>query len=124
MLRFGQVQGNIPDIPGAGVPEGARYYIPAMPIEQQRAIAAQQARHVNGAIKPPATPPIFWSPKKPVTDLQKLRSTMIFIISTAGVCSQAGWNPIAQIMCASGLALGSLAISKPAFIAIFRMFAG
>ena len=121
MLRFGQVQGNIPDIPGAGVPEGARYYIPAMPIEQQRAIAAQQARHVNGAIKPPATPPIFWSPKKPVTDLQKLRSTMIFTVSTAGVCSQAGWNPIAQIMCASGLPLGSLAISKPA---IFRMFAG
>ena len=122
---IGKVQGNIPNIPGAGVPaEGAQYYISAMPIEQQRAIAAQQARHVNGSIKVPAGPPTFWSPKKPVTDMQKLCSTMIFLVSTAGVCSQAGWNPIAQVMCASGLALGSLAIFKPTFMTIFRLFTG
>ena len=101
-------------------PLNKNLYIPAMPIEQQRAIAAQQARHVNGSIKVPAGPPTFWSPKKPITDMQKFRSTMIFLVSTAGVCSQAGLNPIAQVMCASGLALGSLAISKPTFMALFR----
>jgi hypothetical protein len=118
------IQGSILDIPGARVPEGPRYYIPAMPIEQQHIIAAQQARHVSGPVKLPASPPVFWLPKKSMTDMEKFRSTMIFIMSTAGVCSQAGWNPIAQIMCASRLAFASFSISKPLFVAIFKTFAG
>jgi len=121
---IGQIQGNIPDVPGAGVPGGPSYYIPRMPIEDQRRLAAQQARHVNGDIKPPATPPVFWSPKQPKSDFQKLRSTAIFIVSAAGVCSQAGWNPIAAVMCGAGLALSSLAISRPAFFMIVRLITG
>ena len=123
---IGDIKGHVPNVPGGEVPEVPRCFIPAMPIEQQRLIAAQQAGQLGGHLNPqrPASPPTFWSPKAPVTDMQKFRSTLIFIISTAGVCSQAGWNPIAQIMCASGLALSSLAISKPAFIAMFRMFGG
>ena len=98
-----------------------------MPIEQQqRLIAAQQAGQLGGHFNPqrPSSPPTFWSPKVPVTNRQKLRSTLIFIVSTTGVYSQAGWNPIAQIMCTSGLALVSLMISKSAFIALFRIFGG
>lgn len=115
---IGNIAGQVGDIPGP-VPEIPRCYIPAMPIEQQRLIAAQQAGQ-----RGPANPPIFWTPPKPVTDMQKLRSTAIFLVSTAGICSQAGWNPIAQFMCAAGLALSSFGVSKTVFFAIFRTLAG
>ena len=125
---IGELQGHVPNVPGGGVPEGnTRCFIPAMPIEQQRLIAAQQAGNIGPGH--PGAPngnnsPIFWAPKPPVTDVQRLRSTAIFLLSTAGVCSQAGWNPIAQVMCAAGLALSSYAVSKNVFIAVFRSLSG
>ena len=115
---IGNIAGQVKDIPGP-VPEIPRCYIPAMPVEQQQLIAAQQAGQLGQA-----NSPTFWVPPKPVTDMQKLRSTAIFLVSTAGICSQAGWNPIAQFMCAAGLALSSFGISKTVFFAVFKTLAG
>jgi len=114
---IGNIQGHVPNIPGPE-PGNQRFCIPAMPVEQQRLIAAQQSGQIGPM--PGSNSPIFWTPKRPVTDMQKLRSTMIFILSTAGICSQAGWNPIAQFMCAAGLGLSSYAVSKQVFFAIFK----
>ena len=121
---IGNIAGQVKDIPGP-VPEIPRCYIPAMPVEQQQLLARQQAGQI-GAMgeRGPANAPIFWTPPKPVTDMQKLRATAIFVVSTAGICSQAGWNPIAQFMCAAGLALGSFGVSKTVFFAIFRTLGG
>ena len=126
----GAAAGGIPVVPPIGEIHGQvpvprvnpQCHIPAMPIEQQRLIAAQQSGQLGAmpGVQKGAEPPIFWSPKKPLTDAQRLRATAIFLISTAGICSQATWNPIAQIMCAAGLALGSYAISKRTFFAIFK----
>ena len=121
---IGDIGGHVPNIPGPA-PGDPRYCIPAMPIEQQRLIAAQQAGQIGampGHIQGASNSPIFWTPKKPVTNIQKLRSTVIFIVSTAGICSQVGWNPIAQFMCAAGLGLSSYAVSKQVFWAIFKSF--
>ena len=118
----------MPNVPGQA-PEIPRCYVDAMPIEQQRLIGAQQSGHVgpmpvNLDQQGASNSPIFWAPKKPVTDGQKLRSTIIFILSTAGICSQAGWNPIAQFMCGAGLGLSSYAVSKQVFFAIFKSLSG
>ena len=141
--RTGAAGGGVPAAPPIGEIRGQvpvpqvnpqLHNIPAMPIEQQRLIAAQQAGQIGAmpsTIGGPAVcqpgadqPPIFWSPKKPITEGEKLRATGIFILSTIGICSQAGWNPIAQIMCAAGLGLGSYAVSKKPFLALFRSLSG
>ena len=129
MPPIGEIHGQVP------VPQGdQRCYIPAMPIEQQRLLAAQQAGQLGATPSMPGgpkvghpgadQPPIFWAPKKPTTDAERLRATMVFVVSTLGICSQVSWNPITQIMCAAGLTLGSFAVSKQTFIAVFRTLGG
>ena len=126
----GAAAGGIPAVPPIGEIRGQvpvprvspQCYIPAMPIEQQHLIAAQQSGQLGAmpGVQNGPEPPIFWAPKKPLTDAQRIRATLIFLFSTAGICSQATWNPIAQIMCAAGLGLGSYAIAKKTFLAIFK----
>ena len=69
----GAAVGGIPAVPPIGEIHGQvpvprvnpQYHIPAMPIEQQHLIAAQQSGQLGAmpGFQKGAEPPIFWAPK-------------------------------------------------------------
>ena len=116
----GPIQGQVPNI------------VYAMPLNDQYRIAAQQQGNIGafgpGPVnldKPPVPPvenPWFWSPPRPISQKERMIATAVFWASTAGICSQVAWNPIAQIMCSAGLAVASFKVSAQIFKALVKFF--
>ena len=112
----GPIQGQVPNI------------VYAMPLNDQYRLAAQQQGYIPGPVnldKPPVPPvenPWFWSPPRPISQKERMIATAVFWASTAGICSQVAWNPIAQIMCSAGLAVASFKVSAQIFKALVKFF--
>ena len=100
---IGKIQGQVP------VPQGnPQVFIPAMPIEQQRLIAAQQAgRAMPGMAvptNPPSLPPFFYIPDRPMVTSTRAVNTVAFTTAVGVICLNAAWGePVAIMMCSSGL---------------------
>ena len=99
---IGEIRGQVPVVP----PVNQQYQMPAMPIEQQRLIAAQQAgRGMPIAQLGPTDPPAFYIPDKPVLKGTRAANTALFTASLGVICLNAAWGePVAVLMCTSGLA--------------------
>lgn len=102
--------GGIPAVPPIGgqvpVAQGIpQFVLPAMPIEQQRLIAAQQAgRHPAIGQTGPTRPPTFYIPDRPVLATTRAINTVAFTTALGVVCVNAAWGePVAILMCSSGL---------------------
>ena len=89
-----------------------RIVIPAMPIEQQRLLAAQQMGHRGGMPMPnipipatgPSNPPPFFIPDKPRLVGARVANTAAFTAALGVICLNAAWGePVAILMCSSGL---------------------
>jgi len=103
------VAGGVPEAPPIGriagqvpVAQGnPQFVVPAMPIEQQRLIAAQQAG--IGRIEP-TNPPVFYIPDKPMLVGPRAVNTVVFTTALGVICLNAAWGePVAILMCSSGL---------------------
>lgn len=95
---IGGIQGQVPVAQG-----NLQCFLPAMPIEQQRLIAAQQAGHAMGQLAP-TNPPSFYIPGKPKTTLPRAVNTVAFTTALGVICLNAAWGePVAILMCSSGL---------------------
>ena len=100
---IGQIQGQVPMAQG-----NPQCVISAMPIEQQRLIAAQQ---MGGMPKGPAiiqrgptNPPSFYIPDKPGSVGARAVNTVAFTTALGIICLNAAWGePVAILMCSSGL---------------------
>jgi hypothetical protein len=95
---IGKIKRQVP------VPQGnPQCFIPAMPIEQQRLIAAQQAGQGMpiGEIGP-TNPPAFYIPGKPKTTLPRALNTLVFTSTLEIICLNAAWSqPVAIMICSS-----------------------
>ena len=104
MPPIGQIQGQVP-LPQAN----PQVFIPAMPIEQQHLIAAQQAGKIgagaiNSPIVQPTNPPSFYIPDKPKLVVPRAVNTVAFTTALGVICLNAAWGePVAILMCSSGL---------------------
>jgi len=118
----GAVAGGVPEVPPIGKIQGQvpvaqgnpQYVIGALPIEQQRLIAAQQAGRI-GAMPGmpqgagmgqagPTSPPSFYIPDKPVLAVTRAVNTVAFTTALGVICLNAVWGePVAILMCSSGL---------------------
>ena len=100
---IGQIQGQVPMAQG-----NPQCLIPAMPIEQQHLIAAQQ---MGGMPKGPAigqrgptNPPSFYIPGKPGSVGTRAANTVAFTTALGVICLNATWGePVAIVMCTTGL---------------------
>lgn len=100
---IGQIQGQVPL-----VQQNPQCFIPAMPIEQQRLIGAQQ---MGGMPKGPAinqggptNPPSFYIPHKPISIATRAANTVAFTTAVGVICLNAAWGePVAILMCSTGL---------------------
>ena len=100
---IGQIQGQVPMAQG-----NPQCVIPAMPIEQQRLIAAQQ---MGGMPKGPGInqggpthPPSFYIPDKPGSVGTRTVNTVAFTTALGVICLNAAWGePVAILMCSTGL---------------------
>lgn len=109
-LPIGQIQGRVPVAQG-----NPQFVVPAMPIEQQRLIAAQKAGQIGGIPKGPAigqtgptSPPSFYIPfyipDKPRLVGPRAVNTVAFTTALGVICLNAAWGePVAILMCSSGL---------------------
>lgn len=101
-LPIGQIQGRVPV-----VQENPKFVLPAMPIEQQRLIAAQQAGiPIGPAIgqRGPTGAPSFYIPGKPRLVGPRAVNTVAFSTALGVICLNAAWGePVAIMMCSSGL---------------------
>ena len=112
--------GGVPAVPPIGVIQGQvpvgqgnpQYVIPAMPIEQQRLIAAQQAGKAMPGMPNsagmcqtgPTNPPSFYIPDKPRSVVPRAANTVAFTTALGIICLNAAWGePVAILMCSSGL---------------------
>lgn len=84
--------------------------IPAMPIEQQHLIAAQQAGRIRSMAGPaigqpgPTDPSSFYLPNKPRSVGFRAVNTIAFTTALGVICLNAAWGePVAILMCSSGL---------------------
>lgn len=94
--------------PGMNVgQENPQLILPAMPLEQQHRIAAQQAGKLGpmpGVETGPTSPPSFYIPGKPTTVARRAINTTAFATAMGIICMNAVWGePVAVIMCSSGL---------------------
>ena len=100
---IGRIEGQVPVAQG-----NPQFIVNAMPIEQQRLIAAQQ---MGGMPKGPAinqigptNPPSFYIPDKPGSVATRAVNTVAFTTALGVVCLNAAWGePVAILMCSSGL---------------------
>lgn len=100
---IGPIQGQVPMVQG-----NPQCVIPAMPIEQQRLIAAQQ---MGGMPKGPAINqrgptnlPSFYIPDKPGSVGTRAVNTVAFTTALGVICLNAAWGePVAILMCSTGL---------------------
>jgi hypothetical protein len=100
---IGQIQGQVPM-----TQENPQCVIPAMPIEQQRLIAAQQMGRmpIGPAIdrRGPTNPPSFYIPGKPRSVVPRAANTVAFTTAVGIICLNAAWGePVAILMCSTGL---------------------
>ena len=98
---IGRIEGQVPV--GEGNPQ---FVIPAMPVEHQRLIAAQQLGQRGPAIGQtgPTNPPSFYIPDKPKLVGPRAVNTVAFTTALGVICLNAAWGePIAILMCSSGL---------------------
>lgn len=100
---IGKIQGQVPM-----AQENPQFIIPAMPIEQQRLIAAQQMGRMP--IGPeidrrgPTNPPSFYIPGKPRSVVPRAANTVAFTTAVGIICLNAAWGePVAILMCSTGL---------------------
>lgn len=66
----------------------------------------------------PANPPVLaekglWLPAKPITQSGQILATTSFIGALTTICLQAGFNPIATFMCASGVFGTAVYLARP-----------
>lgn len=101
---IGKIEGQVPMVQGK-----PQFVLPAIPIEQQRLIAAQQAGQRGPTIgqigQPgPTNPPSFYIPDKPRLAGTRAINTVAFTGALGVICLNAAWGePVALIMCSSGL---------------------
>ena len=105
---IGQVEGQMPVVPG-----NTQCFVQAMPIEQQRILAAQQMGRQMPGMPPgmppggpggPIGPPSFYIPEKPTAIRSRTINTAAFTAALGVVCLNAAWGePVAIMMCSSGL---------------------
>ena len=118
---IGKIEGHVPRLEEAG-----RCFVPAMPLEQQQLLAAQQmgqlgAMPPGGPVMPPggpvmppggpvmppggpANPPSFYIPPKPRSTCSRAINTVLFTSAMGVVCINAAWGePVAILMCSTGL---------------------
>ena len=99
---IGQINGQVPVAPG-----NPQCILPAMTIEQQRLLAAQQAGQLGGMSTGqigPTSPPSFYIPDKPISVSSRTVNTVAFTGALGIVCLNAIWGePVAILMCSSGL---------------------
>jgi hypothetical protein len=107
-IGIGKIQGQV-------VQGNPQYVLTAMPIEQQRLIAAQQAGLIGampgmpkgaaiGQVGP-ASPPSFYIPAKPVLTVSRTVNTVAFTSALGVICLNAAWGePVAILMCSVGIA--------------------
>jgi hypothetical protein len=111
ILPAGQIQGTVPV-----AQENSQCFIPAMPIEQQNFIAAQQAATgmgpASGNLAPAGGPgagnpsdlPSFYLPAKPKAVGPRAANTVAFTAALGVICLNALWGePVAIVMCTTGL---------------------
>jgi hypothetical protein len=121
----GAAAGGVPAVPPIGEIQGQvplaqvnpQCVIPAMPIEQQRLIAAQQAGQLGPILGNPtggpnigpgavnqSDPPSFYIPGKPRSVVPRAVNTVAFTTALGVICLNAAWGePVAILMCSSGL---------------------
>ncbi len=103
---IGQIEGQVPIAQG-----NPQCVVPAMPVEQQHLLAAQQMGQIGGMPKGPAigqtgptNPPAFYIPDKPILVGPRAVNTVAFTTALGVICLNAAWGePIAILMCSSGL---------------------
>ena len=96
---IGEIMGQVPVAQG-----NPQVFIPAMPMQQQRLIAAQQAGKIGATLGSPAGPPSFYIPDKPQSVGPRAANTVAFTTALGVICLNAAWGePIAILMCSSGL---------------------
>ena len=101
---IGRIEGQVPVAQG-----NAQCFVQAMPIEQQRMLAAQQTGHAMpgmppGGLEGPVGPPSFYIPDKPRSVGPRAVNTVAFTTALGIVCLNAAWGePVAIMMCSSGL---------------------
>lgn len=99
---IGEIAGQVPVVQG-----NPHFVLPAMPIQQQRLIAAQQAGQRGPGIGQPGptSPPLFYIPEKPILASTRAVNTVAFITALGVIYLNAVWGePVAILMCSSGLA--------------------
>lgn len=117
----GAIGGEVPPIGG-----NPQFIVPAMPIEQQHLIAAQQAGKVGPTIGQigqagPTEPPTFWIPDRPLVTGSRAANTVAFTAALGVICLNAAWGePVAIIMCSSGLVSLSYKLGKEVVIFMAR----
>ena len=109
---IGQIQGQVPM-----AQKNPQCVIPAMPIEQQRLIAAQQMGHmpIGPAIdrRGPTNPPSFYIPGKPRSVVARAANTVAFTTAVGIICLNAAWGePVAILMCSTGLVRVAYKVGK------------
>ena len=74
----------------------------------------------------PANPPVLaekglWLPAKPMTQGGQIIATTTFIGALTTICLQAGFNPVAAFMCASGVIGSAVYLARPTAVAAAKM---
>lgn len=103
---IGRIEGQVPVAQG-----NPQFVVPAMPLEQQRLLAAQQMGQLGGMPKGPTigqtgptNPPSFYIPDKPILVGPRAVNTVAFTTALGVICLNAAWGePVAILMCSSGL---------------------
>ena len=98
---IGKIEGQVPV-----VPENQQFVLQAMPIEQQRLIAAQQMGKLGPTVGQmgPTDPPSFYIPGKPRLTGPRVINTVAFTTAMGIICLNAAWGePVAILMCSTGL---------------------
>ena len=120
---IGDIRGQVP-LPQAN----PQFHSPAMPVEQQRILAAQQSGQLGATPGMPGGPGItregptstssFYLPGKPQLTSSRAINTAAFTTALGVICLNAVWGePVAIIMCSSGLV--SLAYSLGKEVVLF-----
>lgn len=91
---IGPIEGQVPGAQG-----NPQFFIPAMPVQQQRLLAAQQMGQPG-----PANAPVFYIPNRPMLNGPRAANTVAFTTALGVICLNAAWGePVAIMMCSSGL---------------------
>ena len=99
MPPLGKIQGQVEVAQG-----NPQYVLNAMPIEQQRLIAAQQVGQIAAMPKGPTSSPSFYLPTKPSFTATRAVNTVAFTAAMGVICINAAWGePVAILMRGSGL---------------------